>query len=117
MRRCQLADLHLTPIGVFSFVKTLLSSSAATLVSVSMFAATALANPLANNTSERQDKTKEVTVFVTGSLIPQRVKLHPIATTTVSPVRIIDRREINQAGRQTTPGAFVNDPSVRIIGH
>jgi len=98
-------------------MKTLISSSATTLVAVGMLAGTALADRPANNTFEDQNKTKEVTVFVTGSLIPQRIKLHPIATTTVSPVRIIDRREIDQTGRQTTPGAFVNEPSVRIIGH
>ena len=58
----------------------------------------------------------ERAVFVTGSLIPKRIKLKPIGTTTVSPIRIIDRREIDQAGRQTTPGIFVADPSVRVTG-
>jgi hypothetical protein len=104
-------------MDVFSCVKTLLSSSATTLVAVSMLAGTALAGPLSKNTSEDQGKVEEVAIFVTGSLIPQRVKLRPIGTTTVSPVRIIDRREINQTGRQTTPGAFVNESSVQIIGH
>jgi hypothetical protein len=32
-------------------------------------------------------------------------------------VRIIDRREIDQTGRLTTLGAFVNEPAMRIIGH
>jgi hypothetical protein len=59
----------------------------------------------------------ERTIFVTGSLIPQRVKLEPIGTTTVSPVRIIDRREIDQTGRRTTPGVLINEPSLRVIGH
>lgn len=59
----------------------------------------------------------ERTVFVTGSLIPQRMKLKRIGTTTTSPMRIIDRRELDQTGRQTTQGAFVADPSVRIVGH
>jgi hypothetical protein len=82
-----------------------------------MLAGPAIADPLGNNTSGNQGKVQEVTVFVTGSLIPQRVKVEPIGTKTVSPVRVIDRREIDGTGRQTTPGAFVNDPSVRIIGH
>jgi hypothetical protein len=82
-----------------------------------MFGATVLADPTVNQTSKRKQKVEEQTVFVTGSLIPQRVKLQPIGTKTVSPVRIIDRHEIDWTGRQTTPGAFVNDPSVRIIGH
>jgi hypothetical protein len=109
--------LHGSIAGVISFVKTLISSSATTLVAVSMLAGTAIADPLGNNTSGNQGKVQEVTVFVTGSLIPQRVKVEPIGTKTVSPVRVIDRREIDGTGRQTTPGAFVNDPSVRIIGH
>jgi hypothetical protein len=82
-----------------------------------MFGATVLADPTVNQTSKRKQNVEEQTVFVTGSLIPQRVKLQPIGTKTVSPVRIIDRHEIDWTGRQTTPGAFVNDPSVRIIGH
>ena len=75
-----------------------------------------LADPKVNETSKRKQNVEEQTVFVTGSLIPQRIKLRPIGTTTVSPLRIIDRHEIDWTGRQTTAGAFVNDPSVRIIG-
>jgi hypothetical protein len=58
----------------------------------------------------------ERTVFVTGSLIPQRVKLKPIGTTTVSPVRIIDRREIDSTGRRTTRGVLIADPSISTVG-
>ena len=82
-----------------------------------MFAGTVLADPTPNQAPKRKQKVEERTVFVTGSLIPQRVKLEPIGTKTVSPVRIIDRHEIDGSGRFTTPGAFVNDPSVRVIGH
>jgi hypothetical protein len=96
------------------FVKVLISSSVATLVAASILAGTVLADP---TTNERKQKVEERAIFITGSLIPQRVKLQPIGTTTVSPIRFIDRREIDQAGRRTTPGAFVNDPSVRIIDH
>jgi len=85
-------------------------------MAASMFGATVLADPTVNETSKRKQNVEEQTVFVTGSLIPQRIKLRPIGTTTVSPLRIIDRHEIDWTGRQTTPGAFVNDPSVRIIG-
>ena len=69
-----------------------------------MFAGTVLADPKVNQ------KVEERAVFVTGSLIPQRVKLQPIGTTTVSPIRFIDRHEIDWTARQTTPGAFVNEP-------
>jgi hypothetical protein len=99
------------------FVKVLISSSVATLVAASILAGRALAEPATNQTSERKQKVEERAIFITGSLIPQRIKLLPIGTTTVSPVRIIDRHEIDSTGRQTTPGAFVNEPSVRIIGH
>jgi hypothetical protein len=83
----------------------------------SMFAGTVLADPKVRQTSKHNQKVEERTVFVTGSLIPQRVKLQPIGTKMVSPVRIIDRHEIDWTGRQTTPGAFITEPSVRVIGH
>ena len=79
------------------------------------FVGVAFADPAQARRPQQHDD--ERLVFVTGSLIPQRVKLHPIATKTQSAVRIIDRREIDQTGRFTTPGAFVNEPAVRIIGH
>lgn len=82
-----------------------------------MFAGTVLADPPVNQTSERKQKVEERTIFITGSLIPQRVQLRPVGTATVSPIRIIDRREIDQTGRLTTPGALINEPSLRVIGH
>lgn len=106
---------HLPVVG--QFVKTLIASGATIFIVASMFAGTVLAEPTGNRASKREQKVEERTVFVTGSLIPQRVKLQPIGTKTVSPIRIIDRHEIDWTGRQTTPGALINDPSVRIIGH
>ena len=35
---------------------------------------------------------------------------------TISIARIIDRHEIDGTGRQTTPGASINQPSLRVIG-
>jgi hypothetical protein len=95
----------------------LIISGATTLIAVNLFAGIALADPAVNRTAERDQTLEERTVFVTGSLIPQRIQLRPIGTTTVSPIRIIDRREIDQTGRRTTPGALINEPSLRIIGH
>jgi hypothetical protein len=94
-----------------------IAKSAAILIATGMAAGTVLADPTANQAPKHKQKVKERTVFVTGSLIPQRIKLQPIGTTTVSPLRIIDRHEIDWTGRQTTAGAFVVDPSVRMIGH
>src|SRR5437879_13854018 len=82
-----------------------------------MFAAPLLADGRSSKISKHQKDEKEVTVFVTGSLIPQRIKVRRVGTTTVSPIRVIDRREIDSTGRQTTAGACVNDPPVRILGH
>ena len=66
---------------------------------------------------EPASRDQEKLVFVTGSLIPQRVKLRAVGTATLSPLRVIDRGEIDRTGRVTTPGAFVNDPSVQMVGH
>jgi hypothetical protein len=98
-------------------VKTLISPRIIILIAASMLAGTLLAGSQVSEITVRHKQPKEVTVFVTGSLIPQRVRLQPVGTATVSPVRIIDRREIDGTGRQTTAGAFVNEPSLRIVGH
>ena len=81
-----------------------------------MFSEPLLAGSPVREVLVRREQPKEVAVFVTGSLIPQRVRLEPVGTTTASPVRIIDRREIDGSGRRTTVGIFVNEPSVRIVG-
>ena len=98
-------------------MRTLISSSATILIAASLFAETVLADPTVSQGSKHNQKVEEQAVFITGSLIPQRVKVLPIGTLTVSPVRIIDRHEIDWVARPTTPGAFINEPSVRIIGH
>ena len=98
-------------------MRTLIYSSVTILVATSIFAGTVLADPKVKQTSKHHQKVEEQAVFITGSLIPQRVKVQPIGTTTASPVRIIDRNQIDWTGRPTTPGAFINEPSVRVIGH
>jgi hypothetical protein len=98
-------------------VRTLRYSNATILIAASLFAETVLADPTVSEGSKRNQKVEEQAVFITGSLIPQRVKVLPIGTLTVSPIRVIDRHQIDWAGRPTTPGAFINEPSVRVIGH
>ena len=98
-------------------MKTLLSPSSGARFALILLAGTALAERPLDKTARAAEKVEERTVFVTGSLIPQRIRLQPIGTATQSPIRIIDRREIDQTGRYTTPGAFVNEPSLRILGH
>ena len=98
-------------------MKTPIAKTAAILLATSMFAGTIIADPKVKQGSKHNQKVEEQAVFITGSLIPQRVQVLPIGTLTVSPVRIIDRHEIDWIARPTTPGAFINEPSVRIIGH
>jgi hypothetical protein len=80
------------------------------------FAGGPVEDRISRGQTERTPVT-ERTVFITGSLIPQRIKVRRVGTTSFSPLRVIDRQEIDQTGRHTTPGAFVNDRSLRIIGH
>jgi hypothetical protein len=114
VRRAQLRGFR---AAVNYVVKPSLSAIVRTLIALMLMAGVVFADPPQNQKRNPQQQNDEQLVFVTGSLIPRRVKLNPIATKTQSPVRIIDRREIDQTGRFTTPGAFVNEPAVRIIGH
>ena len=91
-------------------MRTLLVTCAASLLATAIPVGSAFGDkPIDRQSNER-------TVFVTGSLIPQRIKLKPIGTTTVSPVRIIDRHEIDATGRRTTRGVLIADPSVSAAG-
>jgi len=62
-------------------------------------------------------ETKDELVFVTGSRILQRIKVSRVGTATYSPLRVIDREEIDRTGRLTTAGVLVNEPSLHVIGH
>ena len=106
-------DLQREPAGVFWGVKSVIAAGVTVLIAASA----SLADTPVKGSPERKEKVTEQTVFVTGSLIPQRIKVRRVGTKTVSPLRMIDRAEIDATGRGTTAGAFVNDPSVRIIGH
>ena len=97
----------------FCVVKSAIAAGVTALIAASA----SLADTPVKGSQVRKEKVTEQTVFVTGSLIPQRIKVYRVGTTTVSPIRVIPRWEIDATGRGTTAGAFVNDPSVRIIGH
>ena len=97
----------------FCVVKSVIAACVTILIAASA----SLADTPVKGSREGKEKVTEQTVFVTGSLIPQRIKVQRVGTKTVSPIRMIDRWEIDATGRGTTAGAFVNDPSVRIIGH
>jgi hypothetical protein len=94
-------------------MKSVIAVGVTALVSASA----SLADTPVKGNPQPKEKVIEQAVFVTGSLIPQRVKVRHVGTTTVSPISALDRATIDATGRQTTPGFFVNEPSVRIIGH
>ena len=82
-----------------------------------MATSASLADTPVKGSQEGKEKVTEQTVFVTGSLIPQRIKVRHVGTKTVSPISVVDRAAIDATGRQTPAGFLVNEPSVRIIGH
>ena len=55
-------------------------------------------------------------VWVTGSRIPQKVKISPIGTLTQSPLSEYDRRQINWTRGGTVRQALANEPSLSFTG-
>jgi outer membrane cobalamin receptor len=106
-------DLQREPAGVFCVVKSVIVVGLTALIAASA----SLADTPVKGSQDRKEKVTEQTVFVTGSLIPQRIKVHHVGTTTVSPISVVNRAAIDATGRQTAAGFLVNEPSVRIIGH
>jgi hypothetical protein len=98
-------------------VKTLLSRSVAAIIVAGVLSNIASAGTPQKRKPAGKEQIQERLVFITGSLIPQRVRVEPIGTKTVSPLRVISRGEIDRGGRQTTAAALINDPSVRVISH
>jgi hypothetical protein len=88
------------------------------LVSILAFAGTALAG------SQRVEKVVPINgqpgyayVWVTGSRIPQKVKISPIGTLTHSPLSEYDRRQVNWTRGGTAQQALSNEPSLSFRGH
>jgi len=89
------------------------------LVSILAFAGTALAGP------QRVEKVVVpikgqpgyAYVWVTGSRIPQKVKISPIGTLTHSPLSEFDRRQINWTRGGTVRQALSNEPTLSFRGH
>ena len=81
----------------------------------------AFANPQRDEAVQRSgslgavERDHYVYVFVTGSRIPQKVKVKPVGTNTVSSMSVWTRREIDRTGRVTTEGVLAQDPFVRVI--
>ena len=75
----------------------------------------AAADPLAQAVLGENQKSESV--FVTGSNIPQKVRVKAVGTNTTSPMRVYTRAELDRTGRFTTEGQLALDPSVTIIGN
>ena len=94
-------------------------SSVMKLAAVLLLVATsAFAGPQSNQVQVTQNNGERYAyVWVTGSRIPQKVKISPIGTLTQSPLSEHDRRQINWTRGGTVQQALGNEPSVSFRGH
>ena len=91
-----------------------LITAAAVLTLVTLVAATKASARTPRDYSDADDHYAYV--MVTGSNIPQRVKIKSIGTLTASQLRVYKRREIDQTGRFTTEDVLRQDPSLNVRG-
>jgi hypothetical protein len=84
------------------------------LIGIGLPSQTFAGPPEDSNTQTPRQKKKERRVFVTGSMIPQKVKVKSIGTATTSSVRVYKRGEIDRTGRFTTEGVLALDPAVQV---
>ena len=91
--------------------------SAAVVLLVSAVATSAFAGPQNNQVQVTQNRGERYAyVWVTGSRIPQKVKISPIGTLTQSPLSEYDRRQINTTRAGTVREALSNEPSLSFRG-
>src|ERR1700751_4424765 len=77
----------------------------------------AFAGPQSNQVQVTQNSGERYAyVWVTGSRIPQKVKISPVGTLTQSPLSEYDRRQINQTRGGTVRQALGNEPAVSFSG-
>src|SRR5205809_7028911 len=96
-------------VSKFKIMKTSKLAKAGALLLILAVATTeAFANPQRDQVGDCN-----VSVRITGSRIPQNVKISPIGTPTFNAMSVWDRRKTNQTGRQTTDGLLGQVPSVR----
>jgi hypothetical protein len=91
--------------------------SATVLLLVSAVAASVFAGAQNNQVQVTQNRGERYAyVWVTGSKIPQKVKISPIGTLTQSPLSEYDRRQINRTRGGTVQQALSNEPSLNFRG-
>jgi hypothetical protein len=88
----------------------------AALVILSVIATAAFAGPQRVEQAPPQTGERYAYVWVTGSRIPQKVKISPIGTLTHSPLSEYDRRQINWTRGGTVQQALGNEPSLSFRG-
>ena len=90
--------------------------SLAALLILSVVATTAFGGTQRVEQAAPQKGERYAYVWVSGSRIPQKVKISPIGTLTQSPLSEWDRRQINQTRGGTVKQALGNDPSLSFRG-
>ena len=94
-------------------MKAKLITAAAVLVLIAALFAT---HASARDPRDQTDNDQYAYVMVTGSKIPQKVKIKAIGTKTASPIRVFDRHEIDQTGAFNTEDVLRHDPSIQVHG-
>ena len=95
-------------------MKSLRLMTAAILLA--MVAAVSATKASARDQRVHSDDQSYAYVMVTGSSIPQKVRIKNIGTNTTSPIRVYDRAEIDKTGRFTTEDVLRQDPSLTVHG-
>src|SRR4051795_5469249 len=91
--------------------KLLMAAAAVALVTT-----VAATKASARTPRDDSDDNRYAYVTVTGSNIPQKVRIKSIGTLTTSPVRVFNRREIDQTGAFNTEDVLRHDPSIQVRG-
>lgn len=102
----------------YSLAKVILMS----VTGAALFASVAQAAPRvkqkAKSSSVLDQNEEERYVLVTGSNIPQRIKMKSIGSTTPYNLRIYSQRELQSTGRSNVGEALATlEPSLRLSGH
>jgi len=94
-----------------------MKSAAFNLLTLSVMATSGFAGSQRVEQAPSQAGERYAYVWLTGSRIPQKVKISPIGTPSFSALSEWDRRQINRTGRSTAADILRQDPSLRVIGH
>jgi hypothetical protein len=66
--------------------------------------------------SEAKPKSRVILVYVTGSLIPQRVVLKGQQVNSASPLYVVRNSELHRTGARDVAGMLRGDPSIVVRG-